>query len=96
MKINDAQLDRLLKAAAGQAGIDTEIPSALRTRILANWRAGGSEQDPFEAVRWLRIGVGFACALLLVIAAFSRYDLNREQASEFKVPGAVINLALSR
>jgi hypothetical protein len=68
MKPNDETLHRLLKAAAKAIPEAATAPLGLETRVLANWRASGTDDDPvslFVFFRRATIGAG----LVLVLSA---------------------------
>jgi hypothetical protein len=96
MKFTDEQLKRLLKSAVTSPAPDELIPPPLQTRILARWKAGGSNGDASDLLRLFRIGFAMACVLLVLAAAFTVYEVKRAPGEELAMPNVVLNLAFSR
>ena len=96
MRMSDKQVRRLLKAAETAPAPDEQMPAALQTRILARWKAGGSNGDASDLLRLFRIGFAMACVLLIVAAVFTVYEVNRASAEELTMPNVVLDLAFSR
>lgn len=68
MKTTDQTLQRLLNAAAKAIPEAATLPLGLETRVLANWRASGMEDDSvslFTIFRHAAVGA----ALVLVLSA---------------------------
>ena len=72
MKPNDEKLDRLLRAAAKAPprGAD-DIPLGLETRVLAQWRAGVSEDESVFLFTFLRRAALGAAAVLALSVVWS-------------------------
>lgn len=72
MRRDGDQLDRLFRAAAAapQEGAP-ELSPAIETRILAHWRLARSEGEGGSLVAFLRLGLAWACVVVLLSAALS-------------------------
>ncbi|MSU36021.1 MAG: hypothetical protein EXS36_13150 [Pedosphaera sp.] len=98
MKINDQQLDRLLRAAAKAPGQAIGPPTtAVEYRTLAAWRSATTVDTFVGMLPWLRRGLflsgtAAACALALALSA----DRSGTVDEEIETPDAVFTLALSR
>jgi hypothetical protein len=82
-------VDRLLEAArvtATQSETAAAMPSHLRTRILAHWRAGETEEDWFLPVA-LRRGLLCAGLIMMICVAWSSTDLLDNDDNELAVAG---------
>ena len=94
MKATDEMLKRLLQAAARAPRPEPGAPPfALETRILAGWRSSRHTGENDGLLRFLRIGLGFASVLTIVIIALSLRSIPKDPADEFAMPKAVLNLA---
>ena len=71
MKPNDEILQRLLRAAAKAAPETASAPLGLETRVLANWRAGGPEDESITLLAFLRRATLGAGLVLVLCAAWS-------------------------
>jgi hypothetical protein len=72
MKPNDGMLQRLLKAAAKAAPEAVDAPPlGLETRVLANWRAAGTEDESVSLFAFFRRAVLGASLVLVLSAAWS-------------------------
>ena len=72
MKPNDETLQRLLEAAAKAApGSAAALPPGLETRVLANWRVAGTDDESVSIFAFLRRAVLGASLVLLLSAAWS-------------------------
>ncbi len=96
MKATNDLLKRLFKAAASVPRPEPGAPSfALEARILVAFRASrAGEWD--SLLRFLRVGLGFASVLMVVIIALSLHGIAKEPADEFAMPNVALNLALLR
>ena len=101
MSFNHRHLRELLDLArANQPAEDLRLPSHLQARILSVWRATRLAQERLELtniirlLRLFRLGLGVACALALIIIAFSLHRLHRDPYDQLASPVSVINLAL--
>ena len=94
MKATNGLLQRLFKAAASVPRPEPGGPTfALEARVLAALRAShGGEWDGL--LRFLRVGLGFASVLMVVIIALSLRGMAKNPADEFAMPNVVLNLAL--
>jgi hypothetical protein len=98
MKEPDAELDRLLRAAANASGPTTpEAPYGFETRVVALWRAAnGQATDAAELTRFLRtIGVVAAAVLVLASAgAYRQFNENEQrsapQTNEYAIADSAI------
>ncbi|MGO8931672.1 MAG: hypothetical protein ACLQU3_32865 [Limisphaerales bacterium] len=91
MKPNDQTLQRLLKAAAKAVPEAATTPLGLETRVLANWRASGTDDDPvslFVFFRRATIGAG----LVLVLSA--AWSLTQTDAGAAGDEAALFNFDL--
>ena len=69
MKPTDQTLQRLLKAAAKASPEAADAPPlGLETRVLAQWRAAGMDDDSVPLLTFLRHAM-FSAALVLVLSA---------------------------
>ena len=69
MKSTDQSLERLLNAAAKAAPETAAAPVlGLETRVLANWRAAGAEDESVPLFAFFRRAV-LAASLVLVLSA---------------------------
>jgi hypothetical protein len=72
MKPNDQTLQRLLNAAAKAAPEAVGAPPlGLETRVLANWRAAGTDDDSVSLFAFFRRAVLGASLVLVLSAAWS-------------------------
>ena len=72
MKPTEQTLQRLLNAAAKAAPEAVEAPPlGLETRVLAQWRAAGTEEDSLSLFAFFRRAMLGACLVLVVSAAWS-------------------------
>jgi hypothetical protein len=72
MKPNDETLQRLLKVAAKAAPEAVDAPPlGLETRVLANWRAAGTEDESVSLFAFFRRAVLGASLVLVLSAAWS-------------------------
>ena len=72
MKPNDETLQRLLKAAAKAApGAVDAPPLGLETRVLAYWRAAGTDDESVSLFAFLRRAMLGAGLVLVLSAAWS-------------------------
>jgi hypothetical protein len=72
MKPNDEKLERLLAAAAKAAPHTHDAPPlGLETRVLAQWRAEGAEDDVIPVFAFFRRAVLGASLVLALCAAWS-------------------------
>jgi hypothetical protein len=72
MKPTDQSLQRLLNAAAKAAPESTDAPPpGLETRVLANWRAAGTDDDSVSVFAFFRRAVVGAGLVLVLSAAWS-------------------------
>ena len=95
MKAPDHLLRRLLKSAASVPPAQPDPPPfTLEMRVLASWRTPRFEGERDGLLRFLRVGLGFAAVLTVVIIALSLRGIPKEPPDEFAVPKAVLNLAL--
>ncbi len=98
MKIDDQQLDRLLRAAAKAPASAIAPPTAaVEYRTLASWRSARTVDTFVGMLPWLRRGLflsgaAAACALTLTLVA----DRSGTVDDEIETPDAVFTLALSR
>jgi hypothetical protein len=72
MKPTDQTLQRLLKAAA-KAGPESVAapPLGLETRVLAHWRAAGTDEESVSLFAFLRRAMLGASLVLVLIVAWS-------------------------
>jgi hypothetical protein len=95
MKATDEMLKRLFRAAASAPRPEPAAPPfALETRVLATWRSSRLTGENDGVLRFLRIGLGFASVLMIVIIALSLRSIPKDPVEEFAMPKAVLNLAL--
>ncbi|MBI2949860.1 MAG: hypothetical protein HYY23_19685 [Verrucomicrobia bacterium] len=88
-------LPRLLKAAAKAPRLEDDTPSfALESRALVSWRLANSGDERDGVLRFLRIGLGLASVLMLVIIALSFRSIPKDPADELATPTVVLDLAL--
>ena len=94
-KANDADLDRLLRAAAPISQDAPEMPYGFDTRVLALWRAQGTG-EPNGITRLLR-RVAVLAAVVLIASAGGVYrelvrsDISTESlANEFAIADSAI------
>jgi hypothetical protein len=94
MKTKDDFLPRLFRAASRVRRPACGPPSfALKARVLAAWRSdSAAERD--GVLGFLRVGLGLASILMLVIIALSLRSIPKDPADELAMPAAVLNLAL--
>jgi hypothetical protein len=93
----DPPLDRLLRAAAkAPAEPPAELPFAVEARVLGQWRASRPQAPSPWLLAWLRVGLGFACLVMLAALALSLQEINRSAEEEWTMPNAVVNLAWTR
>jgi predicted signal transduction protein with EAL and GGDEF domain len=71
MKPNDEGLQRLLKAASKVIPEAANIPLGLETRVLAQWRAAGTDEDSVSLFAFLRRATVGAGLVLVLSAAWS-------------------------
>jgi hypothetical protein len=72
MKPTDATFRRLLDAAAkAPPEAPAEPPLGLETRVLAQWRATSTEEDPLSLFAFLRRAALGASLVLVLCAAWS-------------------------
>ena len=72
MKATDKTLLRLLNAAATAAPESADAPpQGLETRVLANWRAAGSDDESVSLFAFFRRAVVGASLVLVLSAAWS-------------------------
>jgi len=72
MKPNDETLQRLLKVAAKAAPEAVDAPPlGLETRVLANWRAAGTEDESVSLFAFFRRAMLGASLVLVLSAAWS-------------------------
>jgi hypothetical protein len=72
MKPTDQTLQRLLQAAAKAAPEAVDAPPlGLETRVLANWRAAGMDDDSVSVFAFFRRAVLSAGLVLMLSAAWS-------------------------
>jgi hypothetical protein len=68
MKTNQDSLDRLFQSAArAPRPALGEMPEFLPTRVLAEWRTPAQEFEFPPVMRMLRIGLGFACVVMVAV-----------------------------
>jgi hypothetical protein len=101
MSFNHQRLRELLHlAGSAQPAEDLRLPFSLQSRILTAWRTARLAQERlelsnvFHLLRLFRLGLGVACALMLLVVAFSLHHLRREPLYEIASPVPVMNLAL--
>ena len=71
MKPNDETLQRLLRAAAKAAPEAAAPPLGLETRVLAQWRASGTDDDSVSLFAFFRRATAGAGLVLVLSAAWS-------------------------
>jgi hypothetical protein len=89
MKTTDQALQRLLNAAAkGAPETPAVLPLGLETRVLANWRAAGMEDESVSLLAFLRRAMLGASLVLVLSAAWS---LSQTGASTVGDEAALLN-----
>jgi hypothetical protein len=71
MKPTDQTMQRLLNAAAKAIPAAATTPLGLETRVLANWRAAGADDDSVSLFAFLRRATAGAGLVLVLSAAWS-------------------------
>jgi hypothetical protein len=101
MKFNRQRLTQLLSLAGSAPPAENPpLPFSLQARILTAWRTARLAQERlelsnvFRLLRLFRLGLGVACALTLLVVAFSLHHLRRDPLYELASPVPVMNLAL--
>jgi len=94
MKPEDNQLDRLFKAAAQARRFGpAQMPFAVESRVLAQWRQGASAADDwFSLLPLFRRSFALACALALIALAVSYLRL-RQPSDEIAIINSVMTLS---
>jgi hypothetical protein len=82
MKPNDQALQRLLKAAAKANPQAATAPLGLETRVLANWRGWGSDDDSVSLFAVFRHAVVGAALVLVLSAVWSLTQSGAGQAGD--------------
>lgn len=98
MRINDQQLDRLLRAAAKAPTAAIAPPAAaVEYRTLAAWRSAATLDTFVGMLPWLRRGLFLSgtAAVFALALAFSA-DRSGTVDEEIDTPDAAFTLALSR
>ncbi len=95
MKTNNESLDRLLKSAArAPQPAPGAMPDFLPTRVLAGWRMASPDQDFLPVARLLRIGLGFACAIMLTMTVLHYQQETQKDFYGLDVLNPAINLTM--
>ena len=95
MKINDQQLERLLRGAS-RAPVETneQLSAVQQTRALANWRSARSSGDWLDVRRFFRVGLAFAGVALIVVSILTLRELMQPVPPGLAMPDSVINMAI--
>lgn len=95
MKTNHDSLDRLLESAArAPRPALGAMPAYLPARVLADWRAPVRDFE-FPPIAWLlRIGLGFACAIMLTVTALHYQQETQKDFYGLDVLNPAINLTM--
>jgi hypothetical protein len=97
MKASDTRLDRLIGEAKKAPGRAPDVLSlALEGRIIAALRNSRSTESGRELLSFFRLGLSFACVLMVVIITISVHEIGQDRAAQLTTPGAIINLALAQ
>jgi hypothetical protein len=94
----DRHLDRLFRAARRvPRPVTEEAPFGLQARVLADWRAGRSAEEPFAWFGLLRGGL-VCSALILVLSLALHYGLDSQDSTEpdvLTLADSVIQLSMN-
>jgi hypothetical protein len=95
MKTNNDSLDRLFKSAARapQAALGA-MPDYLPTRVLADWRASAPDFEFPPIARLLRIGLGFACAIMFTVTVLHYQQEAKNDVYGLDMLSPAINLTM--
>jgi hypothetical protein len=95
MKTNNESLDRLLKSAArAPQPAPGAMPDYLPTRVLAEWRSSAQDFEFPPIARLLRIGLGFACAIMFTVTLLHYQQEARNDFYGLDVLNPAINLTM--
>ena len=95
MKATDDLLHRLFKAAAKAPPPEMEAPPfALEECALEAWQGSRAAGEWDVVLKCLRLGLGFASVLMLLIIALSLRNIPKDSADEIAMPNVALNLAL--
>lgn len=103
MKKADADLDRLLRAAATAEPYSPEAPYGFATRVVALWRSGnGSAAETADLTRFVR-KIGLVACVVVVLASLGAYRQFNEnearivpQANEYAIADTAIQSEFSQ
>ena len=97
MKATDDLLNRLFHAAANVPRVCADSPPfAMEARVLAAWREQRFDGECVGLLRYFRMGLGCASALMVGIVVLSLHEMATGPGDEFAIPTVALNLALSK